>query len=403
MRKAPGLVILTFATAAVSFAQQGLVCPPPPSALSGKACEAFHYHVQLYRPDTKGLTEIAAIPAFATQAACDRAREERVRRNLAVVDFFKRVKEQQYEPDRVGPCHCDMTNEKTSPAYLQEAVRITQIRTAEDIRLRVREKLLDNGLTSDSELVRGLLVPAPTLPLLSAPKLVALPPPTPSTAVYTSDELEGTRAVEVAKPVVVSLDMPLVEISIEPPVADANAAPAPVAPTTEEIAAAPEAGVSAAAEEAADSFITYEIERIQNVLKAASAISDESVKSKIFQAVQQRNQLLSNLRALIEGAGVRSRLATAARAAQTEEERVAFAAKLFGDAITRAWAPKDAAEVIIEPAPDIDAEPERVLRDTGVRFTDQQKRRALYMLLARSQPTNEQQLWLITVADAFVR
>src|SRR5687768_14495777 len=111
MRKTPGVVILTVATAAVSFAQQGLVCPPPPSALSGKTCEAFHYHAQLYRPDTKAFTEIAAIAPFATQAACERVREERMRRNLAVVDYFKRLKEQQYEPDRIGPCHCDMTNE----------------------------------------------------------------------------------------------------------------------------------------------------------------------------------------------------------------------------------------------------------------------------------------------------
>lgn len=407
MRNVLAVVILTFAAATAALSQQGLVCPPPPSALSGKPCDAFHDHVQLYRPNEKGFAEIAAISPFATQAACDRAREDRVRRNLTVVDYFKRVKgEQQYEPDRVGPCHCDMTNEKSSPAYLTDIQRQTQIRAAEDIRLRVRERLLDSGLTSDSELVRGLLVPPPTLPLLSSPKLVPLPPSGPSTAVVSPDELKGTKAAETAKPVVVTLDMPLAEITpqIEAPVASAPAAAAgedpnaPPAPPTATTSASAEP-----AEEAAESFIPYETQRIQNVLRAASAISDESVKSKIFEAVQQRIQLLSNLRSLIEGAGVRSRLATAARAAQAEADRVAFAAKLFGDSITKAWAPQDASDVIIAPVPDIDSEPERVLRDTGGRFTDQQKRRALYMLLARTQPTNEQQLWLITLADSFVR
>jgi hypothetical protein len=247
-----------------------------------------------------------------------------------------------------------------------------------------------------------LLLPPPSLPLLSAPKLVALPAPVASTSIHSADDLESTRAVEAAKPVVVSLDMPLVDVVLAPQ----TAAEQPAEAAAEE---EPAAGTSAAAEpvvpaeEAADSFITYEIQRIQRVLQAASAISDGGVKSKIFEAVRERNQLLSNLRSLIEGSGVRSRLATAARAAQSESERVALAAKLFSDSITRAWAPKDAADVIIEPAADIDGEPERVLRDTAGRFTDQQKRRALYMLLARTQPTNEQQLWLITVADSFVR
>jgi len=59
--------------------------------------------------------------------------------------------------------------------------------------------------------------------------------------------------------------------------------------------------------------------------------------------------------------------------------------------------------VILPPMADSDADPERVLRDTTNHFSDQQKRRALYVLLARSQPTEEQQLWLSTIVDGLLQ
>lgn len=164
--------------------------------------------------------------------------------------------------------------------------------------------------------------------------------------------------------------------------------------------AATEEAVSA--EEAADAFISVELSRMSNVLAASSAITDETVKSKIYEAVNERNQLLSNLRALIQGSGMRSRLAVEVRATKSEPERVAFAARLFGDEIARHWAPKDASDVILTSA-DADSEAERVLRDTAGHYSEQQRKRALYLLLARTQPTEEQQLWLSTVVESFLR
>jgi hypothetical protein len=108
---------------------------------SQPACDVFHYRVQLYRPDTKQRVEITATPQFATQSACERARDARVAANAKVVEFI-RVKQPQYESDRYGPCECD-------PSALDDKQRAMQIRTAEDIRLRVRERLLDMGLPTD--------------------------------------------------------------------------------------------------------------------------------------------------------------------------------------------------------------------------------------------------------------
>ncbi|HET7436198.1 MAG TPA: hypothetical protein VFN10_15925, partial [Thermoanaerobaculia bacterium] len=157
------------------------------------------------------------------------------------------------------------------------------------------------------------------------------------------------------------------------------------------------------AQEAADSFITYETERITNIINASAAIGDENVKSKIFEACTQRLQLLSNLRLLIEGAGTKSRLAGAAREAQSESERVALVAKLFGHSIGPHWAPKDAADVVVDVPSELASEPERVLRDTSGRVGDEDKRRALYVLLSRAQPTEEQRLWLTTIIDRFLQ
>jgi hypothetical protein len=162
------------------------------------------------------------------------------------------------------------------------------------------------------------------------------------------------------------------------------------APTNEEVQSA---------QETAERFIAYETQRIQNVLRASAAIADESVKSKIFEACMQRIQLLSNLRLLIEGSGARSRLAAAARDAETEPARVALMTRLFGDTIAPHWAPKDAADVVFDIESDVAAAPERALRDTTGKFTAQQKKRALYLVLAQTQPTEDQRLWLSAVVE----
>jgi hypothetical protein len=170
---------------------------------------------------------------------------------------------------------------------------------------------------------------------------------------------------------------------------------APAEPATEE--------ELASAQDTAERFISYETQRIQNVLKASSAIADENVKSKIFEECMQRIQLLSNLRLLIEGSGMRSRLAMAARDAQTEADRLALVSRLFGDAVKPHWAPRDAADVVFEIDPSIANAPERALRDTTGRFSTDQKRQALYLVLAQTQPTEDQRLWLSTVVEGFLR
>lgn len=432
--------------AAVALAQPtALVCPTAPA---GRPCDTYHFHVQMYRLDNRTFTEVSGVNQFASQSACDRARELHISTNMKAVEYLRNIKK-QIEPDRVGPCHCDMTVDRTAPNFLTDVQRSTQLRTAEELRLRLRERLLDEKLTSDSEIVRGLWADPPMTPQLSAPRLVAIPAGgAPSAILTATEDLRPTKTIDTTPPVVAALDLPLVDVgapSPPPPVAVGSngtegvvdpAATAPLAtptegtavadlpiqpppPPAEEVVVAPPPAIEEqtaevetttepeedilSAQETAERFVSYETQRIQNVIRAATAIADENVKSKIFEATDQRIQLLENLRLMIEGAGMRSRLATAAREVQGEPDRLALIARLFGDDITPHWAPQDAADVIFEVDPTIAAEPERALRDTTGAVTPAQKKRALYLMLAQSATTESQRLWLVSVVEEFLK
>ena len=424
-----------FAAMAIAFAglspalAQSLVCPPV-AAVAGRPCETFHYHVLLFRPDTREFFELYGINQFASMGACERARDAQFKRNMAVVEFMRTQRRDWWQADKFGPCHCDMTIERASPNALTDAGRAQQVHDAEEIRQRVRERLLDAKALPDSEVVRNLAPPLSTTPLIGGPKLVPLPPPAPVTTVSNSpDDLRITKAVDTTSPSTTSLDLPLVDIPLPsitpPPEVVAPTPPAPVpqavtpapapkpapahemppapqpAPTpvpTEQVAVVADEPEIPSPEDVADRFVSYESQRIQNVLKVSGSIGDESVKAKVLDACTQRIQLLSNLRSLIVGSGAKSRLVAAANMAQRENERLALVEKLFGSDVPPHWAPKDAADVIFDPGV---TDAEQVLRDN--RSSEQQKRHALYALLATSSPTEQQQLWLNSVIEGLLK
>jgi hypothetical protein len=314
---------------------------------------------------------------------------------MAVVEFYRAHGDQQYPPDKIGPCHCDMTIERTSPNYLGELQRIGQLRQAEEIRQRVRERLLDKGVPTDSDLVR---IPIQTFnPLVGGPKLVALPlRAAPAEITRSPDELKMTKAVDPVAMATASLDLPLADVPIDTP-----PPPPPPAPASTPAATATNLPIEeVTVDDPAEAFVSYETQRIQNVIQAANAITDEALKSRVLEACMQRIQLMSNLRALIQGSGAKSKLATAARSAKSEQDRLGLVARLFGSDASAHWAPKDAKDVIVDTA-DVDAE--RLLRDSSGKVSDAQKRRALYAMLARTQPTEEQQLWLTTVVEGLLQ
>lgn len=415
---------------------QPLLCPPVAS-VAGKPCETFHFHVQLFRPDTREFVEVYGIDQFASTASCEHARDAQFKRNMAVVEFMHAQRRDWWQADKFGPCHCDMTIERASPNFLSDAARAQQIRDAEEIRQRVRERLLDARAPADSDVVRNLAPSVSATPLIGGPKLVSMPPPVAATNASNSpDDLRMTKAVDTAASTASSLELPLVDIPLPgiTPASESVATGAPVQPVPVPQAAAADPPQQAPAsapqpaptpaptpqpapapviaepvtvvadedlpapEDVADAFVSYESQRIQNVLKVSSSIGDEAVKAQVLDACTQRIQLLSNLRSIIVGSGARSRLVAAANAAKKESDRLAVVAKLFGSDVPPHWAPKEAADVIFDPAV---ADPERVLRDDAA--SDQQKRHALFALLATSSPTEQQQLWLNSVIEALLK
>ncbi len=434
---------VALAVASVSpISAQSLVCPPVASA-AGRPCENFHFHVQMFRPDTREFTEFSGVNEFASSTACERARDAQFKHNMAIVEFLHAQRRDWWLADRFGPCHCDMTVEKASPNFLSDAARLQQVRDAEEIRQRVRERLLDARAPNDGELIRNLNPLTSATPLIGGPKVVSLPPPAAvMTAANSPDDLRKTRAVDTTPSATASLDLPLIDLSspstplpegsapapvtlqspaVQPApaettrtsAADAASAnrstasgpppapmPAPVSPAgpTETVAVVADDPDLPAPEDVADAFVSYESQRIQNVLKVSGSIGDETVKAQVLESCTQRIQLLSNLRSIIVGSGAKSRLVAAANAAKKESDRLALVAKLFGSDIPPHWAPKDAEDVIFDPGV---TDPEHILRDNT--SSDQQKRRALYAMLATSSPTEQQQLWLTGVVEALLR
>ena len=433
MRTLSAIVVLVFACVSSALAQP-LVCPPVASA-AGHPCETFHYHVLLFRPDNRGFIELYGINQFASQAACDRARDLQFKRNMMVVEFFRTQRRADWwKADTFGPCHCDMTVEAASPNMLTESARWAQVQLANDVRQRVRERLLDGGVLSDSELIRGLAAPMVTAVMIGGPKLMTMPQPVAaSTASNSPDDLRITKAVDTTAASTSSLDLPLADIPLPgigspvspAPVPAPSSAPVPATiadvpqptpapqPAPASVLAPPPLGPPPAIEstvvvadepellspeDVADAFISIESQRIQNVLKVSGSIGDESVKAQVLDACTQRIQLLSNLRSIIVGSGAKSRLVAAANGAKTERERLAFVSKLFGSDVVPHWAAKDAEDVVFDPGI---TDPERVLHDAAT--SDQQKRHALYALLATSSPTEQQQLWLTSTIEALLK
>src|ERR1051326_9545524 len=74
---------LLLAVPLVATAQTMLDCP---SAGSVAHCETFHFHVQMYRPDSRTFVDLWGTNQFASQAACERARDVQLKRNLTVVN-----------------------------------------------------------------------------------------------------------------------------------------------------------------------------------------------------------------------------------------------------------------------------------------------------------------------------
>jgi len=430
-------ILLSLSSAALAQTPGGVLVCPGSSEGEVSGCKAFHYHLQAWRPDTKTFVELFGLNSYSTVSACESARTAQMKGNLAVVDFIHRADNNpNFQPNRVGPCHCDMTLVPSNPNFLTDTARASQIRTAEEISGKVKEKLLSEKLTPDSDLVQSLSL-ARRAGDISWNKTLSTPDPAAVARIpalpLPEEQIKDTAvATEGLRPAGGATELMLVEVPIPTGVpASRPATPPAPAPATAsgasvEVEAAPPPASSAsttaapsatgapatsdpaamdtapADDEAVDRFIEYETARVQAVLKANDSITDDSLKGQIFAASMQRLQLLSNLRAVIEGAGAKSKLGLAARRATNEESRLAFVSRVFGPSMIPHWAPRDAAQILVTIPPGVTDDPVAVLRDSSGRYSADDKHLALFAHLARSASlTPNEELWLAGVIEPF--
>lgn len=394
---------------------QSLLCTPSPGG-STRPCEAHHYHLQLYRLDTKTSQEFWGLNGFASSEACEAARSAVERAHQAIAAFIRAKQPKAVaEQARIGPCHCDLTHDRTNAKFLDETQRLRQIRDAEEIKARLRERLLDMDMPAESELIRALVVAPSSFPTAAWPRSVA-PPETPKgyTILPSEVTLKDTGvARETARSAAVETQFDLVDVP-SPAGAREQAADAAGAPAGEELSVSgtespgePEPAVAGAdggtQESPADQFISYETARVNDILRASETIDDEALRQRIFEASMQRLQLLSNLRRIVEGSGARSRLSALTRSATDEAGRIGLIRKLFGEQMAERWASLNPRDAVFEISEAVASDPIAVLRDSSGRFSESDRQRALFMVLARdSAMTSSQEEWLAGVVERLV-
>ncbi|MHB0969099.1 MAG: hypothetical protein ACYC7A_00690 [Thermoanaerobaculia bacterium] len=390
------LLCLTITTlVSISSFAQSLTCPS--SGSPQQMCSGYHYHLQMWRPDSKVPSDVLGVNRFATLTACETARTLEIQRNKGVIDFFRKLKPDGPEQvHRFGACHCDQTTDRNSPVYLDEAARIRQLRLYEEVNGRIRERLLDRGATNGSEVVRSLAITPPNVASTLWSKTV---PPIPSESRATSAtaseaELKNTEiGADSGARSVAAIDVPLATI-------DPKTISVRTTATVADDAADEESDEGAGP---ADAFIAHEFSRVDEISKAGLAVNDEALRTRIIDACIDRTQLLTNLRSIAEQAGPTSRLSSMMAAAKEEPSRIALATKLFGPTMQTHWAPADARNAIVEFPPETANDATAVVRDPADRYTDAQRRLALYYLLAKNPSlVANQQLWIAEIIDGFL-
>jgi hypothetical protein len=367
----------------------------------------------MYRPDAKTSIELAGVNQFSSKSACESALAAEKARNAAVIDFLKKNEPRlQYQPDVFGGCHCDMTELRSSANFLDEAKRANELRTQQDILTRVRLQLIDSNALPNSDLVRSLRAPVSRFDAALWPRAIespdpkdlqSMPEPLPEGAAKPTQVGADLPKVAATQ----SIEFPLVEVVTPKEVMVTRAvAPSVIEPdapgeTTDSPAPADPAVPGEA--NAAEAFVNYESARVQEILKAAGKIDNAALNKSIYEATIARLQLLSNLKLIVETAGSRSALAAAFEGANDEASRLALVTKLFGDEASRHWAPSDAKDVVFDIPAELTSDPMAVLNDATGKYSLEERRQALYHVLARtSNLTSSQLLWLANLMQSFL-
>jgi hypothetical protein len=372
------ILIAILAAAPAPASAQALTCA---TAAAGD-CTLVHYHTRVWDPRNKTSFEILGHNAFGTMEKCEEARAKDEARNRAAIDHLLKVAPRMKTGANVyGPCHCDPTWTKGDPAFIAEAARLQVTRAARTIDLAMLNLLVEKDLPADGELARRY-------------------EPTSSTFRTASWPLGITRATAPdADRALSDATETLMETTI---IAQAPVDAEPTQLALKGITYDDLAGLTVTESEAAPSparadFLGSEIARFAALLDRVDELSQ---KDLVIDSCQERVQVLSNLQRLIETAGPSSRLARANLERTVEDDRLRLVGDLFGASVAAHWAPADPAAMDIAIPEAIDGDPLAVLRDTAGKFDRDQRKLALYRLLAGdANLTESQEVWLASLIE----
>ncbi len=369
---------------------QDLTCPSS-AGVGTTDCAVVHYHVRVWNVDTNRYLELYGTNRFSSAEACEAQRAREMKENQAAVGLLKRLDTRsKVQPNQYGPCHCDMTESSSNPYFLDLDKRFQQIGFFEEALEAMRNELLDHDAASDSPEVRSLSMKQSAFSPTLWPKFVTLPSAGDHFLLDDDAKTMATKTVEDnTLKTQIAADLKLVDVAL----------PAPGAVgTTGEMAQVVEPDTSPA-----DELVQRETARIQSVLAESGTLEDDSVKQQIFEAMMQRLQALSNLRRLVTVAGDTSPLGKRIGLTGSEDEDFALVSELFGPEVRSHWIPASIGDVVLEVPPEIESDPVAVLRDAYGRFDMDQKRLALYLVMAKTPSlTSNEEVWLSGIMNDLV-
>lgn len=349
-------------------------------------CDTLHYHVSVWDPETKQSVELYGHNTFSTLEACEAAKKAEADLNAASVLHLQRnAPRVKMTPAKFGACHCDMTDQKSHPNFLDDARRTAMKKRERELELAMVELLVDNKATMDQETVRGYMSGSSALSVSTPywPREVAFVTVTGSKLLdEAGTKLQPTTVQAVRATGVVGASIELAAVELTPAYFGGGEA------------AATESSVADVA------FLSAEMAHMSNLLQRVTENTDENAE-ELLERFNERIQVLTNLGKVAESGGERSRLAEAMRNAATEADRHGLIERLFGPLVARHWAPASPKEMGVPIPPAINSDPVAVLRDSSGRFSDEERKIALFSLMAtNSDLTETEEIWLAGILDS---
>lgn len=348
-------------------------------------CHFVHYHVQSYNDKTRGTVEFYGTNRFATMDACEAERSRRMSvEKQAVSHVLKLASRARVKESNFGICHCDKTSDPSNRYFLSDDDRFKQMHLQREVTLQLLEEAFDKGLPTDSPIAEGLSTRPTSFVSSLWPNVARIPPDSPDR--FLGPEPPQPLSTEITAIQTSQLDTSryeLVEIGFG-----------------EEVPLETVTIHETGGRDPASAFVNAEISELQRHLPVILDMEESNRKERVLELIQQRMQLLSNLSRLVQTSGQSSAFARTIETATSDVERKELVGRIFGAVVQSHWSADQPEGLLIEIPDSIIADPVAVLRDSGRRFSREERQLALYAFLLKTGTLTENiEIWLSGIIE----